>query len=279
MQQQCTAMALPLITLTQHVCSFLSLVDACCFVVDVCDTAAYLSVMQVAYDGMSLEQVPHEPLLDAERVLCNRCATCIVNLHRHCDVCQWDLCVDCGGDVRSIADGVVYCPNKYCGVTEEAAHQPSAPGTGQSAVDTISHHQAMGPGVEEGHHLDNHQAEQGTEQQPPQPVPAPLEQQQQQQPQGGTAVDEPAIGPALHTGANTETRQDSSGAADKQPVSESAVHVDSIEQGPACDAAANSVSTGAGAGATTPKPARMKLARFRSDAVIAMLRRIVQVGE
>lgn len=49
---------------------------------------------EVAREGRQLEQVAPVKLRK-ERFMCNVCATSIANLHRHCQACDWDVCVTC----------------------------------------------------------------------------------------------------------------------------------------------------------------------------------------
>lgn len=55
---------------------------------------------KVTHDGLTLEDVPILKLEDQEKPQCNLCSTNLVDLHRHCDACSWDYCIDCCRDLR-----------------------------------------------------------------------------------------------------------------------------------------------------------------------------------
>lgn len=80
--------------------------------------------LQAAAAGTKLEALPVEtPSHNSEphRVLCDRCATSIPDLHCSCAECGWDLCVACCADARSAAraDGRApgACLNGECAAT------------------------------------------------------------------------------------------------------------------------------------------------------------------
>jgi hypothetical protein len=50
--------------------------------------------------GLSLADVPQEPLPDRERSLCDRCGTQIAGLVGHCSSCEWDCCSSCVSQLR-----------------------------------------------------------------------------------------------------------------------------------------------------------------------------------
>ncbi len=77
---------------------------------------------QAATDGLKLEDVPVIGLEPLERPLCDRCATNLVDLHRHCPDCGWDYCVGCCSELRAgaAANGgacasKLTCANPLCG--------------------------------------------------------------------------------------------------------------------------------------------------------------------
>ncbi|PRW58740.1 DNA polymerase eta isoform B [Chlorella sorokiniana] len=69
-----------------------------------------LQAAQLAEIGyVGTQRAPH-----SERALCNRCATCLENLHFHCDGCDQDICPLCARETRKgKAQAAVKCSN--CG--------------------------------------------------------------------------------------------------------------------------------------------------------------------
>ncbi|CAN4083613.1 unnamed protein product [Withania somnifera] len=58
--------------------------------------------MEATIKGLSLTQVTIQEadLYEDERVYCNNCSTSIVDLHRNCTGCLYDLCLTCCQDIR-----------------------------------------------------------------------------------------------------------------------------------------------------------------------------------
>lgn len=75
---------------------------SCMLCINLKPMSLLFAMFQVALDGLKLEQVPVHKLGEGERSLCNLCATSIPDVHRYCSGCQWELCVSCCAQQRQL---------------------------------------------------------------------------------------------------------------------------------------------------------------------------------
>ncbi|XP_028755290.1 lysine-specific demethylase JMJ25 [Neltuma alba] len=73
------------------------------FLRQICEEQALEEEIEASIQGTSRSEIKilQTPCSDDERVYCNHCATSIVDLHRSCPECSYELCLQCCQEVRN----------------------------------------------------------------------------------------------------------------------------------------------------------------------------------